>query len=171
MVIYRNKSHTLSALMNDNGSPTFYVRPAPARRKSTSWVKYMILVTSFMNGSVRLSCLSVLPTISPLVTPFSLYSHHRLPMTEVMPIQKVKVKGHRNRGQNAIANLDPNERFRTGRGALLFFKDICQICRSHGTKISSILTRIERFYKSPRQSLPPTMGYLLPVSLKFVDIL
>ena len=71
-------------------------------------------------------------------------------MTEVMPMQKVKVKGHRNRGQNAIANLDPNERFRTGRGALLFFKDICQICRSHGTKISSILTRIERFYKSPR---------------------
>ena len=31
------------------------------------------------------------------------------------------------------------------RGALLFFKVICQISRSHGTKKSPIVTRIERF--------------------------
>ena len=31
------------------------------------------------------------------------------------------------------------------RGALLFFRVICQISRSHGTKKSPILTRIERF--------------------------
>ena len=73
-----------------------------------------------------------------------------LPMTKVRSMQNVKVKGQGHRGH------DPNFRFRTvtpvwiqiwwwndtyslmllRRGALLFFKVIRQISRSHGAKIA-----------------------------------
>ena len=105
----------------------------------------------WMVFSVRLSvCLSVCPS----VTPFWLCSHHRIIMkfSGVITLDqgKVHAKGQGHRGH------DPNFRFRTvtpvwiyiwwwndtyilmllRRGALLYFKVIRQISRSHGAEIA-----------------------------------
>ena len=109
-----------------------------------------------MNGIFCLSvCLSVRLSVR---TPFWLCSHHRIswnfqelsPRTRVTSMQKVKVRGQRSRSQ-VTTQLD---RFRTvtpvwihiwwwndayslmllRRGALLFFKVIRHISRSHGSK-------------------------------------
>ena len=55
------------------------------------------------------------PSVCPSVTPFSLCSHHRiimklLPMTEVMSMQNVKVRGQGSRSQKSKPNFS---RFRT----------------------------------------------------------
>ena len=54
-------------------------------------------------------CPSVRLSVRPSVTPFSLCSHHRiiklLPMTKVMSMQKVKVRGQRSRSQRSRPNL------------------------------------------------------------------
>ena len=104
---------------------------------------------------------SVRPSVCPSVTPFWLCSHHRIIMkfSGVITLdqgkvhakgqgQRSKIRGHRGH--------DPTFRFRTVtpvwihiwwwndtyslmllmRGALLFFKVIRQISRSHGAKIA-----------------------------------
>ena len=105
----------------------------------------------WMVFSVRLS---VCPSVCPSVTPFWLCSHHPIIMNFsgfiTLDQGKVHAKGQGHRGH------DPNFLFRTvtpvwihiwwwndtyslmllRRGALLFFKVIRQISRSHGAKIA-----------------------------------
>ena len=115
-----------------------------------------------MNGIFCLSvCPSVRLSVCLSVTPFWLCSHHRIIMkfSGVITNDKsdvhAKGQGQRSKGQGHRGH-DPNFRFRTvtpvwihiwwwndtyslmlhRRGALLFFKVIRQISRSHGTKIA-----------------------------------
>ena len=108
------------------------------------------------------------PSARPSVTPFSLCSHHHMKFSGV--ITNVRCDVHaKGQGQGSKVKvtevLTPFSHFRTvtpvwihiwwwndaqslmllRRGALLFFKVIRQISRSHGTKKSPILTQIERF--------------------------
>ena len=102
------------------------------------------------------------------VTPFSPCSHHRIIMkfsgVITMVRSDVHAKGQRSKVNVTEVNTQLS-RFRTltpvwihiwqwnhahswkqhRRGALLFFKVICQISRSHGSKKSSNLTQIGRF--------------------------
>ena len=113
-----------------------------------------------MNGSVRLSvCLSV--------TPFSLCSHQRIIMkfSGVITNDKgdVHTKGQGQRSKVKVTEVKTKfRRFRTvtpvwiniwwwndaqtlmllRRGALLFFKVICQISRSHSAKNRRIWSRL-----------------------------
>ena len=106
--------------------------------------------------SVRLS---VCPSVRPSVTPFWLYSHHRIIMKFSGVITSDRSDVHA-KGQGQSSKVKVTEvttqfyRFRTvtpvwihvwcwndahslimpRRGALLFFKVICQISRSHGSK-------------------------------------
>ena len=116
-----------------------------------------------MNGSVRLSvcpsvCLSVCPSVRLSVTPFWLCSHHPIIMkfSGVITSDKKWRPCKRSRSEVKGRGHDPNFRFRTvtpvwihiwwwndtyslmllRRGALLFFKVIRQISRSHGAKIA-----------------------------------
>ena len=105
-------------------------------------------------------CLSVCPSHLFDYVPIIVLSWHfqeLLPLTKVKSMQKVKVKGQGHRGHNTQLN-----RFRTvnpvwihiwgwndayslmllRRGALLFFKVICQISRSHGSKDCRIWPRL-----------------------------
>ena len=114
-----------------------------------------------MNGiSVRLSvCLSVRLSICPSITPFWLCSHHCIILIFSGVITtdqgKVHAKGQGQRSQVKVTEVTTQlNRFRTvtpvwihiwwwndtyslmlfRRGALLFFKVIRQISRSHGAK-------------------------------------
>ena len=103
--------------------------------------------------------LSVCLSVRPSVTPFSLCSHHRiiLKFSGVITIDRryVHAKGQGQRSKVKVTNvMTPLSRFRTvppvwiytwwwnvaqslmllRRGALLFFKVISQISRSHGSK-------------------------------------
>ena len=108
---------------------------------------------------------SVRPSVCPSVTPFSPCSHHRIIMkfsgviTMVRSDVHAKGQGQRSRSQEVNTQLS---RFRTvtpvwihiwqwnhahswkqhRRGALLFFKVICQISRSHGSKNHRIWPRL-----------------------------
>ena len=122
--------------------------------------------------SVRLSvcpsvCLSVCPSVRPSVTPFWLCSHHRIIMKFSGVItndqSKVHAKGQGQRSKVKVTEVTTQlNRFRTvtpvwihvwwwndayslmllRRGALLFFKVICQISRSHGSKNRRIWPRL-----------------------------
>ena len=115
-----------------------------------------------MTGAVRPSvCLSVRPSVCPSVTPFSPCSHHRIIMTFsgviTMVRSDVHAKGQGQRSKVKVTEVNTQlSRCRTltpvwihiwqwnhahswkqhRRGALLFFKVIRQISRSHGYKIA-----------------------------------
>ena len=113
-------------------------------------------------------CLSVCPSVCPSVTPFWLCSHHRIIIKGVITNDKsdVHAKDQGQRSKVKVTEVNTQlSRFRTvtqvwihtwwwndaqslillRRGALLFFKVIRQISRSHGWKKSSILTQIGPF--------------------------
>ena len=122
--------------------------------------------------SVRLSVcpsvrLSVCPSVRPSVTPFWLCSHHRIIMKFSGVItndqSKVHAKGQGQRSKVKVTEVTTQlNRFRTvtpvwmhvwwwnyayglmllRRGALLFFKVIRQISRSHGSKNRRIWPRL-----------------------------
>ena len=118
--------------------------------------------------SVRLSvCLSVCPSVRLSVTPFWLCSHHRIIMkfSGVITSDRsdVHAKGQGQRSKVKVTEVTTQlYRFRTvtpvwihiwwwndayslimlRRGALLFFKVICQIPRSHGSKNRGIWPRL-----------------------------
>ena len=112
-------------------------------------------------------CLSVCPSVCPSVTPFWLYSHHRIIMQISGVINSnrsdVHAKGQGQRSKVKVTEVTTQlYRFRTvtpvwihvwwwndayslimlRRGALLFFKVICQISRSHGSKNRRIWPRL-----------------------------
>ena len=131
---------------------------------------FLAATNSSMNGSVRLSVrLSVRPSASVClpVTPFWLCSHHRIIMKFSGDITndkgKVHAKGQGQRSKVKVTGVTTQHyRFRTvtpvwihtrwwnyayslmllRRGALLFFKVICQISRSHGSKNRRIWPRL-----------------------------
>ena len=118
--------------------------------------------------SVRPSvCLSVCPSVRLSVTPFWLCSHHRIIMkfSGVITSDRsdVHAKGQGQRSKVKVTEVTTQlYRFRTvtpvwihiwwwndayslimlRRGALLFFKVICQIPRSHGAKNRGIWPRL-----------------------------
>ena len=118
--------------------------------------------------SVRLSvCLSVCPSVRPSVTPFSPCSHHHIIMkfsgVITMVRSDVHAKGQGQRSKVKVTEVNTQlSRFRTvtpvwihiwqwnhahswkqhRRGALLFFKVIRQISRSHGSKNRRIWPRL-----------------------------
>ena len=118
--------------------------------------------------SVRLSVhLSVRPSVRPSVTPFSPCSHHRIIMkfSGVITNDKsdVHAKGQGQRSKVKVTEFNTQlNRFRTvtlvwihiwwwndayslmmlRRGALLFFKLIRQISRSHGSKKRQIWPKL-----------------------------
>ena len=112
-------------------------------------------------------CLSVRPSVCPSVTPFSPCSHHRIIMKFSGVITMVKsdvhAKGQVQRSKVKVTEVNTQlSRFRTltqvwihiwqwnhahsrkqhRRGALLFFKVIRQISRSHGSKNRRIWPRL-----------------------------
>ena len=112
-------------------------------------------------------CLSVCPSVCPSVTPFSPSSHHRIIMKFSGVITMVKsdvhAKGQGQRSKVKVTEVNTQlSRFRTltpvwnhiwqwnhahswkqhRRGALLFFKVIRQISRSHGSKNRRIWPRL-----------------------------
>ena len=112
-------------------------------------------------------CLSVCPSVCPSVTPFSPCSHHRIIMKFSGVITMVKsdvhAKGQGQRSKVKVTEVNTQlSRFRTltpvwihiwqwnhahswkqhRRGALLFFKVIRQISRSHGSKNRQIWPRL-----------------------------
>ena len=113
--------------------------------------------------SVRLS---VCPSVRPSVTPFWLCSHHRIIMkfsgVITSDLSKVHAKGQGQRSKVKVTEVTTQlNRFRTvtqvwiliwwnhayslmllRRGALLFFKVIRQISRSHGSKNLRIWPRL-----------------------------
>ena len=122
----------------------------------------------WFSPSVRLSvCLSVRPSVCLSVTPFSPCSHHRIIMKFSGVITMVKsdvhAKGQGQRSKVKVTEVNTQlSRFRTltpvwihiwqwnhahswkqhRRGALLFFKVIRQISRSHGSKNRRIWPRL-----------------------------
>ena len=118
--------------------------------------------------SVCLSvCLSVRPSVRPSVTPFWLCSHHRIVMKFSGVITSDRSDVHaKDQGQKSKVKVTEVTtqlyRFRTvtpvwihiwwwndayslimlRRGALLFFKVICRISRSHGSKNRPIWPRL-----------------------------
>ena len=128
------------------------------------WYKYFYLrPSSSTNGIFRLS-------ICPSVTPFWLCSHHRIIMKFSGVItndqSKVQAKGQAQRSKAKVTEVTTQlNRFRTvtpvwihiwwwndayslmllRRGALLFFKVIRQISRSHGSKNRLIWPRLGVF--------------------------
>ena len=118
--------------------------------------------------SVRLSvCLSVCPSVRLSVTPFWLCSHQHIIMkfsgVIISDKSDVHAKGHHQRSKVKVTEVTtPLYRFRTvtpvwihvwwwndaysfimlRRGALLFFKVIHQISRSHGSKNHRIWPRL-----------------------------
>ena len=114
---------------------------------------------------VQSVCLSVCLSVRPSVTPFWLCSHHRIIMkfpgviTSDRSDVHAKGRGQRSKVTEVTTRLN---RFRTvtpvwihiwwwnyanslimlRRGALLFFKVICQISRSHGSKNRQIWPRL-----------------------------
>ena len=112
-------------------------------------------------------CLSVRLSVCPSVTPFWLCSHHRIIMkfSGVITSDRsdVHAKGQGQRSKVKVTEVTTQlYRFRTvtpvwihvwwwndayslimlRRGALLFFKVICQISRSHGSKNCRIWPRL-----------------------------
>ena len=110
---------------------------------------------------------SVCPSVCPSITPFSPCSHHCMIMkfSGVITMDKsdVHAKGQGQRSKVKFTEVNTQlSRFRTltpvwihiwqwnhahswkqhGRGALLFFKVICQISRSHGSKNCQIWPRL-----------------------------
>ena len=112
-------------------------------------------------------CLSVCPSVCLSVTPFWLCSHHRIVMkfSGVITSDRsdIHAKGQGQRSKVKVTEVTTQlYRFRTvtsvwihvwwwndayslimlRRGALLFFKVICQISRSHGSKNRRIWPRL-----------------------------
>ena len=122
----------------------------------------------WMVFSVCLSvCLSVRPSVRLSVTPFWLCSHHRIIMkfSGIITTDQgnVHAKGQGQRSKVKVTEVTTQlSRFRTvtpvwiwiwwwndayslmllRRGALLFFKVICQISRSHGSKNPRVWPRL-----------------------------
>ena len=134
-------------------------------------ISFKLRPSSSTNGIFRLSvCLSVCPSVSSIclsVTPFWLCSHHWIIMTFSGVITSdrsdVHAKGQGQRSKVKVTEVTTQlYRFRTvtpvwihvwwwnnayrlimlRKGALLFFKVICQISRSHGSKIRWIWPRL-----------------------------
>ena len=129
---------------------------------------YFPSVCPSVRPSVCLSVrLSVCPSVRPSVTPFWLCSHHRIIMKFSGVItndrSKVHAKGQGQRSKVKVTEVTTQlNRFRTvtpvwihiwwwidayslmllRRGALLFFKVIRQISRSHGSKNRRIWPRL-----------------------------
>ena len=147
----------------------FYLRSCKAASASMKLRMYQVFFSCdqaaiWLVQSFRLSvCLSVCPS----VTPFSPCSHHRIIMkfSEVitMVISNVHAKGQGQRSKVKVPEVNTQlSRFRTltpvwihiwqwnhahswkqhRRGALLFFKVIRQISRSHGSKNRRIWPRL-----------------------------
>ena len=123
------------------------------------WLAKWLIVLGFMDlrwpRVYRRSNVGLVDYVPIIV--LSWHFQELLPLTKVKSMQKVKVKGQGHRGHNTQLN-----RFRTvnpvwihiwgwndayslmllRRGALLFFKVICQISRSHGSKDCRIWPRL-----------------------------
>ena len=125
---------------------------------------------SLLHGSwdqILRRCPSVRPSVCPSVTPFSPCSHHRIIMkfsgVITMVRSDVHAKGQGQRSKFKVTEVNTQlSRFRTltpvwihiwqwnhahswkqhRRGALLFFKVIRQISRSHGSKNRRIWPRL-----------------------------
>ena len=113
----------------------------------------------WMVQSVRPSvCLSHLFDYVPIILS-SWNFQELLPVTKVTSMQKVKVRGQRSRSQRSQPNFTVSglqfeftyddemmhihcSFIMLRRGALLFFKVICQISRSHGSKNCRIWPRL-----------------------------
>ena len=125
------------------------VRIAPCQLIMTPLSKYFTASQNFSCNQAALQmvfsvCPSVCLSVCPFVTSFdyvpiivsSWNFQELLPMTKVRSMQNVKVRGQRSRSQRSQPNLTVSglqlQFFR--RGALLFFKVIRQISRSHGSK-------------------------------------
>ena len=158
----------LSIIQNCSCSIAFMVCVCSSIR----WVFSCDQAALQMVFSVRLSvcpsvCLSVCPSVRPSVTPFWLCSPHRIIMkfSGVITNDKSKVhaKGQGQRSKVKVTEVTTQlNRFRTvtpvwiliwwwndayslmllRRGALLFFKVIRQISRSHGSKNRQIWPRL-----------------------------
>ena len=111
---------------------------------------------------------SVCPSVCPFITPFSPYSHHRIFMkfsgVITMDRSDVHAKGQGQRSKVKVTEVNTQlSSFRTltpvwihiwqwnqanswkqhRRGAILSFKVICQISRSHGSKNRQIWPRLD----------------------------
>ena len=132
---------------------------------------FLLRPSSSTNGIFRLSvCPSVRPSVSPSVTPFWLCSNHHMIMkfSGVITSDRsdVHAKGQGQRSKVKVTEVTTQlYRFRTvtpvwihiwwwndayslimlRRGALLFFKVIRQISRSHGSKNRRIWPRLGVF--------------------------
>ena len=160
-------SHYLSHCWPRSVSPCGFIRPMSSLIGPQEMLKYFLAATKqlyeWFSPSVRLSVrLSVTPFENFPVIVSSWNFHQWLPLTRVMSMQKVKVRGGRSRSQRS----KPSWAFQTitpvwihiwwwndaqslmwhRRGALLFFNVIRPISRSHGTKELSILTQIGHFW-------------------------
>ena len=140
----------------------------------------------WMVQSVRLSiCPSVHPShlfhyVPIIIVPWPSWNFQELlPLTEIMSIQKVKVRGQRGRWVTEVKTHcnhfqtvtpiwihiwqwnDAQSLMGHRRGALMFFKVIRQISTSHSTSANlSILTQIGSF-----QTVTPVLN--LPIALKW----
>ena len=150
-------------MINIDSTLIFLLRPS----SSTNGI-FRLSVCLSVCPSVCLSvCLSVCPSVCPSVTPFSPCSHHRIIMKFSGVITMVKsdvhAKGQGQRSKVKVTEVNTQlSRFRTltpvwihiwqwnhahswkqhRRGALLFFKVIRQISRSHGSKNRRIWPRL-----------------------------
>ena len=139
---------------------------------SKDWWKFQLFLAATKQlykwyfPSVRLSVrLSVCLSVCPSVTPFWLCSHHRIIMkfSGVITSDRSEVHAKGQRSKIKVTEVTTQlYRFRTvtpvwihvwwwndayslimlRRGALLFFKVICQISRSHGSKNRRIWPRL-----------------------------
>ena len=132
--------------------------------------KEKYLKFDYFLAATKLPCELSYPSVRPSVCPSHLLHYvpsiasswniqESLPMTEVMFMQMIKVRGQRSRSQrsNTIKPFpDCSPSFTSymvmiwclmwhSRGAISFFKVIHQISRSRGTTKSLILTQIGHF--------------------------
>ena len=129
---------------------------------TSSYMHYFIIICEFLAATKQLYewyFLSVCPSVCLSVTPFRLCSHHRIIMkfSGIITTDQgnVHAKGQGQGSKVKVTEVTTQlSRFRTitpvwiqiwwwndayslmllRRGALLFFKVICQISRSHGSK-------------------------------------
>ena len=147
-----------------NGSVRLSVRPSVCPSHLFSCDQAALQMVFSVCLSVRPS---VCPSVCPSVTPFWLCSHHSI-ITKFSGVitsdrSDVHAKGQGQRSKVKVTEVTtPLYRFRTvtpvwihvwwcndayslimlRRGALLFFKVICQISRSHGSKNCPIWPRL-----------------------------
>ena len=131
------------------------------------WVNWSVIFLAATKQLYEWYFLSVCPSVRLSVTPFWLCSHHRIIMkfSGVITTDQgnVHAKGQGQRSKVKVTEVTTQlSRFRTvtpvwiriwwwndayslmllRRGALLFFKVICQISRSHGSKNPRVWPRL-----------------------------